>query len=94
MIEANWFLVINKSGNFVIGRTNAPCQVKRSAFMPDGSPGRMIVAPPHFVRSFRTQLLLRKELTPAMLLDKQQNLQVYKRAILAWEDQFKVSLLK
>jgi hypothetical protein len=94
MIEANWFMVINKFGEFLVGRTDAPCQVKQHAFMPDGSPGKMIVAPAHFIETYRIQWMESDSFSPSLLLDKQQNLHIYKLAMLAWEDHFRVSLLR
>lgn len=94
MIEANWFMVINKFGEFLVGRTDAPCQVKQHAFMPDGSPGKIIVAPAYFIDSFRLQWIERHQISLTDLLNKQYNLFIYKQAMLAWEDCFRVSLLK
>lgn len=94
MQEANWFVVIDRFGNYSVGRTNIKCQANYSAIMPDGSIGKIIVAPNHFIVSFRENYLSKSSCSSQIILSKKLNLALYKLAIIKWEDRFRVSLLK
>lgn len=86
MLHANYFLVVDRTGHFIIGRTDGlecgfiPCKT------PDGKQGMMTIAPANFVDVYRTEWIYKHQWGCHQLLDKETSLWLTRTAILAWID--------
>lgn len=93
MINTNYFLLLGPDDRFLVGRTDTDCQVCLRASLPDGTPARLIVAPANFVLAFRSRWIEKWKWTARQLLNRQSNLELYRQALIAWEEHRRSSLL-
>jgi hypothetical protein len=90
MLHANYFMILDRLGSFIIGRTDAETCGLKPCVTPEGSPGYMIVVPANYVDVFRTDWIFKNRWDCADLLDKQTSLWLTKTAMLRWIDKRRV----
>jgi hypothetical protein len=91
MEKVNYYLALTFFGEQFIGRTDYECSTMHRVNFPDGTPGRIIVAPAVFVESFRAKWIDEYSWSASDIMHR--SFWLTKTAILAWDDKQRASLL-
>ena len=86
MLYANYFMVTDNNGDYLIGRTDSVECGPKPCITSDGSPGIIVIAPAYIIESFRSDWILNHQWGAFELLDNKISLWLTKQAILRWID--------